>query len=645
MDYKKRENKIHLKYFLKVISIVSSNLTDSQKTIPKAITKQYIFIVFSMVALRKTVSSKTILIVDDKTNNLQLLLEYLDRANYEVLIATNGKKAIFIAKKEQPDLILLDVMMPNIDGFDVCSRLKSDASTKDIPIIFMTARTQTQDKIKGLRLGAADYITKPFSEEELLARLKIHLSLSQLYQSSVKDAQRSKLILEVSDRIRQSLDLKVIIAVAIAEIKNLIDCDFVAIASVKNQQVAIENYTASKDIKIESKAFIPYQYFCPSPDIYKSYLQGKVKFLENQNRSASLPDAQSRLLIPIAIENTDYKSSFFSFEQDKTIIRNTLYGWIIVDRNISNNPWKADEISLLKELAIHLAISIKQGLLHQELSELALLDSLTRVYNRRFFDRQLQREWKRLKRIPAALSLVMCDVDCFKIYNDVYGHQQGDKCLQQVATAISSVLKRPGDIITRYGGEEFMIILPHTPQTGAAVVAESMRKAVKSLEIAHNNSLVDSVVTVSLGVASTIPNTLDNPQLLIEAADLALYKSKDRGRDCVSVYPESISHSKDRKELELHWVKRLRKALEQNLFSLYAQSITPLKENDSRKSFEILLRLTDQGNEVTLPGVFLDIAEQNFLMTDIDIWVVNNLFDTLEKCDRALLNNCHFAVN
>ena len=190
-----------------------------------------------------------------------------------------------------------------------------------------------------------------------------------------------------------------------------------------------------------------------------------------------------------------------------------------------------------------------------------------------------------------------------------------------------------------------MVILPQTPQSGAAKVGETIRNTVKELQIPHHNSLVDSVVTVSLGVASTIPDDMDNPQLLIEAADLALYQAKDRGRDCVAVYPESISRSKDRQELKIRWVKRLRQALNKNLFSLYAQSITPLKGNDSCKSFEILLRLTDRGNKVILPSAFMDIAERNFLMTDIDTWVVNNLFATLEKCDRHVWNNHRFSVN
>ncbi len=324
---------------------------------------------------------------------------------------------------------------------------------------------------------------------------------------------------------------------------------------------------------------------------------------------------------------------------------NILYGWLIADRYSPEGSWQSDEIDLLRELTTQLAIGIKQGLLHEQLSQLALLDSLTRVYNRRSFDRQLKREWGRHKRVPAPLSLIMCDVDCFKIYNDVYGHQQGDKCLQQIAKAISSALKRPGDLLARYGGEEFVVILPQTTQSGAAKVSENIRNAVKALEIPHHNSLVDSVVTVSLGVASTIPDAVDNPQLLIEAADLALYQAKDRGRDCVAVYPESISRSKDRQDLKIRWVKRLRQALNNNLFSLYAQSITPLKGDDSRKSFEVLLRLTDREDKAILPGAFMDIAERNFLMTDIDTWVVNHLLSTLEKCDRTVWEHHRFSIN
>ena len=568
-----------------------------------------------MAELTEILSSKSILIVDDNHQNLQLLTRYLEKANYKIAISQSGARAITIAKTLRPDLILLDIMMPRLNGFDVCRHLKNELITQKIPIIFMTALSRSQDKIKGLRLGAVDYITKPFNPEELLTRVKNHLSLDHFYQQSWQNAARRKSVLEISDRIRQSLNLQTVITTATQEISKLFDCNFVGIFSLKAQQVILEAYTSQDDLAIAFGASIPDKYFYPSRDIYQSYLAGNIEEIDNSGLTIPLP--KKRLIVPILIKHTDYKIDFADIGSN-LFVQDVLYGWLVMAGSKSNSFSKAERIALLKELTPHLAGGIEQGLLHHQLSKLALLDSLTRVYNRRAFDRQLKLEWGRLKRTPSPLSLIMCDVDCFKIYNDTYGHQQGDRCLQQVVTAISAALKRSGDMVARYGGEEFAIILPHTPQDGAFQVSENIRQAIKQLNIPHHNSLVDSMVTASLGVASTIPNEVDRPQLLVEAADIALYQAKAQGRNCVAIYPESISHSKDRQELKLRWVKRLRQALKNNLFSLYAQAITPLKGNDSCKHFEVLLRLTDQVDKVTLPGVFLDIAERNYLMTDID---------------------------
>ena len=590
---------------------------------------------------------KTILIVDDKVNNLQLLSAYLKRANYKTLIAQNPLKAIATAKKLNLDLILLDVMMPEMNGFEVCQLLKNEPATQSIPIIFMTALAESQNKVEGLELGAVDYITKPIEEREVLARIKTHLTIHELHQASLKDAARRKLLFEISDRIRQSLNLKVILDTATDEIRTLFDCSLVALVAIDRKKVKFKAHAITPGRQIDLKKQIDYDYLCPDADTYQAYLRGDTKIVEHSPKSEQsttiLSDSRAQLIVPIVIQDSNYTSGFFSNAEDSVTTQNILYGWLIVEQD-APPEWQPVEIDLVRDITTQLAIAIKQALLHQQLSQLALLDSLTRVYNRRSFDRQLRREWGRLKRIPAPLSLIMCDVDCFKIYNDTYGHQQGDRCLQQIAKAISSALKRPADILARYGGEEFVVILPHTPQIGGAKVAESIRSAVKDLKIPHHNSLVDSVVTLSLGVASTIPAAADNTQLLIEAADLALYQAKERGRDCVAVYPESISRSKDRQELKIRWVKRLRQALERNLFSLYAQSITPLK-GDPCKSYEILLRLTDRTGKVILPGVFMDIAERNFLMTDIDTWVVNSLLETLEKYDSSTWDNYRFSVN
>ncbi|NJL42978.1 MAG: diguanylate cyclase [Pseudanabaena sp. SU_2_4] len=175
------------------------------------------------------------------------------------------------------------------------------------------------------------------------------------------------------------------------------------------------------------------------------------------------------------------------------------------------------------EMALHTA--------NQELERLAHLDGLTEIANRRQFDTYLRREWLRLMREQASLSLILCDVDFFKKYNDTYGHLAGDGCLQQVAKAIASVVKRPADLAARYGGEEFAVILPNTNLFGATHIAKQIRRAVKGLEICHDTSQVGQHVTLSLGVTSLIPTADAEPTVLVDAADCALYQAKQKGRD------------------------------------------------------------------------------------------------------------------
>ncbi len=159
--------------------------------------------------------------------------------------------------------------------------------------------------------------------------------------------------------------------------------------------------------------------------------------------------------------------------------------------------------------------------------------SLTKIANRRRFDQGLHSEWKRLARERLPLSLILCDVDFFKAYNDTYGHRAGDFCLQQIAQILRENVKRPADLVARYGGEEFAVILPNTHLKGAVKVAEDIRNSLHNLEIEHSNSPVSNQVTLSLGVASLIPNHYLSEDFLIGEADRALYEAKKSGRDRV----------------------------------------------------------------------------------------------------------------
>ncbi len=167
-----------------------------------------------------------------------------------------------------------------------------------------------------------------------------------------------------------------------------------------------------------------------------------------------------------------------------------------------------------------------------ELQNLSRVDSLTQVANRRYFDEHLDQEWNRLIREKLPLSLVFCDVDCFKLYNDTYGHQAGDECLCAVARCLHDIAKRPRDLVARYGGEEFAVILPNTPQSGAIIVAQKIQAGIKALEIEHLTSKVSQTITLSMGIATIVPIANVLPTQLTAAADQALYQAKSNGRDC-----------------------------------------------------------------------------------------------------------------
>jgi len=170
---------------------------------------------------------------------------------------------------------------------------------------------------------------------------------------------------------------------------------------------------------------------------------------------------------------------------------------------------------------------------NRTLQRLSSLDGLTGIANRRSFDETLQKEWNRAMRNEKYIGLIMLDIDFFKLYNDHYGHQGGDDCLKKVAKGLDSAIHRETDFLARYGGEEFSAILPDTDLNGSAKVAEEMRQAIKALRLEHAKSKVTDIVSISIGVAAVIPQKGTDPDILIAAADQALYKAKEDGRDRV----------------------------------------------------------------------------------------------------------------
>ncbi|VEP13591.1 Diguanylate cyclase with PAS/PAC and GAF sensors (fragment) [Hyella patelloides LEGE 07179] len=222
------------------------------------------------------------------------------------------------------------------------------------------------------------------------------------------------------------------------------------------------------------------------------------------------------------------------------MVERKLWGIFCVEQCSQSRIWIIEEIELLKQITRQLAIAIKQAELYQtiegnnkQLTELTIIDSLTGIANRRKFDEYLESEWKRLAREKFPLSLILCDIDHFKLYNDTYGHQAGDLCLRKVAQAVKKTVKRPADLTARYGGEELAIVLPNTTPEGAAKVAKNICRQIQALHIPHINSSTDMYITLSLGVAGCIPKHDSSAEDLIAKADSNLYQAKKAGRNRV----------------------------------------------------------------------------------------------------------------
>lgn len=289
----------------------------------------------------------TVLVVDDTPANIAFLVHLLGPICH-VRTAMGGGRALELARSaEPPDLILLDVVMPGMTGYEVIAQLKDDPQTAEIPVIFITSLSDEENEERGLRLGAVDYIAKPFHAAIALARVESHLRLKR-YQDLLKERSH--------------------------------------------------------------------------------------------------------------------------------------------------------------------------------------LDGLTGLSNRRAFDETLAQEWRRAARLASPLSLLMLDVDKFKQFNDLYGHLMGDDCLRRIARELAAAA-RSNDFIGRYGGEEFVCLLPHTSSEGAMHFAKRLRQAVRDLGIVHEGSDVADHVTISLGVATVVPDGNTRPDRLLAVADQMLYRVKEQGRD------------------------------------------------------------------------------------------------------------------
>ncbi|WP_341733429.1 diguanylate cyclase [Microcoleus sp. EPA2] len=443
-----------------------------------------------------------ILLVDDHRGNLQCLSDVLLKLGYTVRSATSGIMALKTIKVKHPDVIFLDVKMPEMDGYEVCKILKGDESIRHIPVIFISALDDVFDKVKAFESGGIDYITKPFHIEEVVARLENQLII-----------QRQQRLLEKEITIRREAEEVLYQSRALlASVLNSSLDGIAAMQAVRNPVTGeIEDFRCLVVNPVIARVF----------KRTREEMIGKLvlkKFLSNV-----APELFQRFVEIVETgEPLEYdfyyewgQSSWFHFVAVKLGD-----GFAITIRDITTRK--------------QMEIAFKET--NQKLEILANLDALTQVANRGCFNNRLQSEWQRLALEKQPLSLILLDIDTFKSYNDYYGHLAGDNCLVRIGKTLQKVVHRPADLAARYGGEEFALLLPNTDLEGGIKIAQNIQQAIHSLAIPHEQSHVKNTLTVSLGIASLIPSLELEPHTLVAYADEALYQAKKQGRDRYCIY-------------------------------------------------------------------------------------------------------------
>lgn len=445
-----------------------------------------------------------VLIVDDIPANVRLLQAKLEAEYYDVLTAHDGREAIRLAEATQPDIILLDVMMPGIDGFVVCRELKDSAETCHIPIVLLTALDGREDRLSGLEAGADDFLTKPVDDVLLMARVRALARLKQLIDElRAREASSRRVGLSNADMMARQISASGNVLIVD---DNERQAERIMAQLGQDHRCAFETHPG-RALKIAAGRV----------DLVVLNLTAKA--FDPLRFMAQLRSAEATRQRPVlAIADPD----------DRRVL---LKGFDLGINDITPKPIDMQELKARartqiqrKRYADFLRNSLDRSL------ELAVTDALTGLNNRRFLDHQLNLAMARHIRGGAPLSLLLLDIDHFKAVNDTYGHDAGDEVIREFARRLGLNV-RAIDMACRYGGEEFVVLMPETLQADAVHIAERVRQQVAEAPFVLNDGR-QLDMTVSVGVA-TSTGIGDSPEGLLKRADEGVYEAKTLGRNRV----------------------------------------------------------------------------------------------------------------
>ena len=527
-------------------------------------------------------TNQLVLVVDDDPMVRELLCQVLREEGFNTLEADRGKKALTLCSDNPVDLVLLDLGLPDIDGFEVCRQIKSNDLLRHIPVMIITGRESIEDKVRGFELGASDYINKPFDLTEFRARALAILR--------TKHAQDQWIAATRSERKRTETEL--------IRISKAIDSASDAICIIDGSGSSLYHNNAFFTLFELS----PHQ--CFSAATYKEL------FVESRTWN---------LIWDICQAGKSWRGEVELRTQNGRMIPTLTRASAIKD----NEEQFIGCVFLITDIS-------ERKRLENDLIYLASHDPLTHLQNRRFFTERLERAVSDSHNGQDGLLFYM-DLDFFKIINDTAGHQAGDRLLIQIARILQQNVKKT-DLLARLGGDEFALVLFNVSVEEGEKIAQKILKMIDGFRFTDQDRCFTT--SASIGVASLKSGSTAAEVLAF--ADSACHTAKAKGRNRCEWYRQEES-SIPRYNVEADLAPLIKDALQNERFELWLQPIVPLKEKKTDR-YEVLVRMSDLAGQPISPGFFVPVAERLGIMVQLDRWIFRRALHFLHQHPKLSLN-------
>ncbi len=499
-------------------------------------------------------NTRKILVVDDEPAIHKLINIQLSRRNYQVSQCLNSEEVLEKIEEHNPDLVLMDLMMPNLDGISATRRIRNVHLDSYLPIIVLTARREVHDVVEALEAGADDYIRKPFEFDELYARIGNMLRLKNLQDSLLLKSH------ELNEANQQIMRLNQVLTTTnkqlqkkVYDLHNIFEISFKVMGETDSNLLVNTALLNALGI-FTAKSVMLLMLEEENPDVFvvmdsKGFLKEKISdfqllrhdklihYLELIKKPFQLQDVvrEFREILPM-LRELEVQVVAPLFQQDE------ITGILCLGPSVTTQEYAPDVMEMLGIVTNMLSVALHNARNFDQVKALSYTDGMTGLHNYRFFTLRLKEELARSRRNESAVSLLIMDVDFFKNYNDTLGHPAGDEVLRQLSSILSSTV-RDNDIVARYGGEEFAVILPATDTSGALALGERIRNKVEKHHFPQEEIQPNGVLTISIGI-STYPSDAVVLEDLIVTADRALYNAKNNGRNQVVLF-ENIGEKID----------------------------------------------------------------------------------------------------